>query len=77
MFMLTPTNFMYLFFAFILGHAAIFTQRLSESDGLPIGFGKASAGSVSYLGFSGLVYSFLWVMGNSFFVALSNALNKQ
>jgi hypothetical protein len=55
----SPINFVFLFTATVLGHAAIFAQRFSDTGGLPIGYGRACALSVIYLGLCSFVYSFL------------------
>lgn len=59
-FFFAPVNFVYLFVAAVLGHAAVFAQRLGGRGGPPVGYGRAAAVAVIYLGLCGLVSSVLW-----------------
>jgi hypothetical protein len=57
-FLLSPVNFIYAFVGAALGHAAVFSSRLAERDEPVIGFGRATAAAVVYLGFNALVVTF-------------------
>ncbi|HEX3147317.1 MAG TPA: hypothetical protein VHR66_04495 [Gemmataceae bacterium] len=61
-FYLSPVNFLYLFAAGVLGHAAIFNTCLGKRDEPAIGFGHASAVAVIYLGMSAVIFSFAYVL---------------
>lgn len=60
-FLLSPTNFIYLFVAGVLGHALIFSPRLADPDEPAIGFGRATGVATVYLGLSAIGASVLFV----------------
>ena len=60
-FLQSPINFLYLFAAAVIGHALIFSPRLADQDEPAIGFGRAAAVAVVYLGLSGIVFAVAFV----------------
>ncbi len=61
----SPANVFYLIAGFVLGHALIFSHRLTDTDGSPLRFEKASVLALVYFGICSAFSVVVW-----FFVVL-------